>query len=109
MAKKKRPINPFYLLLLGAGTAFAVTAMAFGVMTVRGLQASRQASYFSVPKSDSETDSLIASQPTGFDHFMDRNGTKLMIAELVLLTVGTFGAIGYDQRLDRMESEANLE
>lgn len=92
---KKKSINPFYILLVLAGTAFAVTAMAFGVMTVRGLQATRMAGY--VP----EEEAYRYNDSTEFDQFMDRNGTRLLVAELILLAIGTVGAIGYDQHLDR--------
>ena len=98
---KKKNINPFYILLLLSGAAFAITAMAFGVMTVRSLHASRNAGYgpFEVGEN-----SLI-SETGSFDEILDRHGTHAMIFELVLLTIGTVGAIGYDQHLDRKAAE----
>lgn len=101
---RKKPINPFYLLLLVAGAAFAITAMAYGVMTVRSLHASRVAGFGPVEASDA----VPASEPTRFDELIDRYGAHVMLAELVLLTIGTVGAIGYDQYLDRKEAAAQI-
>lgn len=96
----KKRTNPFYILLVVAGVAFAITALAFGVMAVRGLQNSRAVGYGPVePKP-----SLIAKS-SSFDDIVDRYGTQAMIWELVLLTIGTVGAIGYDQHLDRRDAE----
>lgn len=86
---KRKPINPFYVLLLLSGCAFAVTACAYGVMTVRQLHRSREA----VEVTDS------------FTQLVDDHGVSVMIVELVLLGIGTVGAIGYDQHLDKREAE----
>ena len=94
----KKNINPFYVLLLLSGTAFAITAMAFGVMTVRGLQASRMAGYVPIEGSESQ---LSYDDDGSFDRFMDRRGTQLLIIELAILAISTFGAIAYDRMLDR--------
>ena len=85
---RRKPINPFYVLLLLSGCAFAVTACAFGVMTVRQLHRSRQA----IEATDS------------FTEVVDQYGVNVMIVELVLLGIGTMGAIGYDQHLDKREA-----
>ena len=37
MARKK-PINPFYVVLVIVGTAFAITASAYGVTAMRALR-----------------------------------------------------------------------
>jgi len=85
---RRKPINPFYTLLLLAGCAFAVTACAFGVMTVGQLYRYREA----------------ISEMDRFTALVDQHGTSVMIVELVLLGVGTFGAIAYDQHLDKKAS-----
>lgn len=90
MNKKKRT-NPFYVLLLVAGCAFSITACAFGAMTVRELGQSR------IPRTS------IDEMPQGgedFNELVDKHGLNLMVIELVILGIGTFGAIAYDQHLD---------
>ncbi len=91
-------MNPFYVMLLLAGIAFAITACAYGVMTVRQLNASRTAGY-GFETSDS-------SQPADFNALVDQYGPKAMIIEIIVLGIGTAGAIAYDQRLDRLAGEA---
>ena len=90
--KKKKPTNPFYVLLLFAGIAFAVTACAYFVMTARELHAGRAG------LSSGLEENVDGDQ--SFDQLVDQHGPTVMIAELVLLGIGTFGAIAYDQRLD---------
>lgn len=97
----RKPFNPFYVLLLLAGLAFAVTACAYGVMTVRELHSSRVAGY----DFDAET-SMDVSLPKDFNDVIDRYGANAMIIEILLLGFGTFGAIAYDQRLDKQEALA---
>ena len=41
MPQPSKVVNPFYVLLVLAGCAFAITASAYGVMTVRQLHRSR--------------------------------------------------------------------
>ena len=72
---KRKPKNPFYVLLMIVGTAFALTATAYGVMTVR-LQREVAAS--------------------SGDRFFDTYGMWIMGVELTLLTLLTFAAIGTD-------------
>lgn len=74
MANKKSK-NPFYVLLLVVGTMFALTASAYGVMTVR----------MSHPH-------VISSG----DRFFDAYGMWIMAAELTVLTLLTFAAIATD-------------
>jgi hypothetical protein len=79
MKKSYKSANPFYLLLVPVGITFVVTAMTFYVMTAR-------------------VTSGGGSQ--ALDHplmqWMDEHGMTLLIAELVLLMIATFGAIGTD-------------
>ena len=72
---KRKPKNPVYVLLMIVGTAFALTATAYGVMTVR-LQRAVEAS--------------------SGDQFFDSYGMWIMGVELTLLTLLTFAAIGTD-------------
>ena len=74
MAKKK-PKNPFYVLLMVVGTMFALTALPYSFMTVR----------MSQPHEVSQG-----------DLFFDTYGMWIMGAELTLLAVLTFAAIGTD-------------
>ncbi len=82
-AKVKKKKNPFYTLLVGVGVLFAITATAYGVMTVTYLRASEE------------------RDPTENHHplfqFLDANGFDVMLAELGLLGVLTFAAIAYDE------------
>ena len=72
-----------------------MTACAYGVMTVRQLQAGRIARL-------EPTESMAGGE--SFNQLVDRHGVQVMIVELVLLGVGTVGAIAYDQRLDRQQA-----
>jgi hypothetical protein len=69
--------NPFFTALLVVGTVFALTACAYGVMTVRGLD---------------------PQEPTdvGLMGIMSRWGLTILVAELALLAVLTVLAIGTD-------------
>jgi hypothetical protein len=93
MISKRKPFNPFYILLLLAGIAFAITACAYGVMTVRQLSASRVSGY--------DFDRYGENEPQDFNALVDKHGANAMIIELILLGVGTAGAIAYDQHLDK--------
>ena len=72
---KPKVKNPFYLLLLVVGTAFAITACGYGAMTVRMIE---------------------PHQFTAGDRFFDAYGLWLMVGQLGLLAVLTFLAIGTD-------------
>ena len=82
---KRKPKNPFYILLMIVGTAFALTACAYGVMTVRMTQ---------------------AAVATPGDAFFDNYGLWLMGGELTLLTLLTFAAIGTDDYWTRGADDA---
>ena len=72
---KPKVRNPFYLLLLVVGTAFAITACGYGAMTVRMIE---------------------PHAFTSGDRFFDAYGLWLMVGQLGLLTLLTFLAIGTD-------------
>jgi hypothetical protein len=82
MARKKT-FNPFYLLLVVVGTAFVITASAYGVMATRALRPPRVAAGAEPPKS-----SLLT--------FMEEHGEKLLVGELLVLAIATVGAISTD-------------
>ncbi|MFM8986949.1 MAG: hypothetical protein ACKONH_13020 [Planctomycetia bacterium] len=79
MPRRRR--NPFYALLGIAGFAFTVTATSYCLAVLRGVrpETSRAAS-------------------TGLIALMDRHGTSLLVAELVVLAVATVGAVVLDER-----------
>jgi len=72
-----KPTNPFYAALLVVGVVFAITACAYCVMTVRGLE----------PRPDEQ----------GLMGVMSQHGLTILVVELVLLGVLTFAAIGTDE------------
>lgn len=81
---KKKPFNPFYVLLILAGVAFGLTALGYFIMAAMATYdpvGSRQAM-------DSEGGLLAV---------MDRYGVKMMIIELAVLAVATVMAIGTDR------------
>ncbi len=80
----KKLSNPFYVLVLLAGIAFAVTACAYGVMTVKELR--RDQAIEEPTSADSR-----------FSEFVDRNGPTIMFAELAVLALFTFASISLDQ------------
>jgi hypothetical protein len=89
-----KSVNPFYPPLVVVGVVFALTACAYGVMTVRGLD----------PHQAGEG---------GLVGFMDEYGLLLMVAELCLLGVLTVAAIGTDEywtrRFERLQRESKLD
>jgi len=74
---QNKPTNPFYGALLVVGVVFAITACAYCVMTVRGLE----------PRPDEQ----------GLMGVMSQHGLTILVVELVLLGVLTFAAIGTDE------------
>jgi len=76
--QQARLTNPFYAVLLVVGVVFAITACAYCVMTVRGLD----------PRSVDEE---------GLMGLMRQHGLTIMVGELAALGVLTFAAIGTDE------------
>jgi hypothetical protein len=89
--KRCKRVNPFYLLLVVAGTLFTVTACAYGVMAVKQLHASD----FPVP--GQARPMTLASSDVGFVQFMDEHGVRLMLGELAVLGLACFAAMGTDR------------
>ena len=72
-----KPFNPFYVALVPAGMVFAVTACAFGVMTVQGLD----------PRHAAEN---------GLSRLLDQHGMFILAAEVAVLAILTVAAIATD-------------
>jgi hypothetical protein len=90
MAQRK-PINPFYVALLPFGVAFAITACAYLVMSMRVLDPRR-----------GDDSALIG--------LLERHGTTVMAIELVVLGILTVAAIASDDfwmRRHEASSERN--
>lgn len=77
--------NPFYLLVMIVGTLFVLSACAYGTVMVRQMRSATAAVL--VPQR--------AAEPF-WVAWMDRNGTRLLLAELAVLAVLTVAAIGTD-------------
>lgn len=80
MPRPPKVFNPFYLLLLLAGGIFAVTACAYAVLMVRGIDPALQ----------------NPAQQSALLRFMHENGFQALMVELAVLAVATIGAIGTD-------------
>lgn len=90
----KKPVNPFYLLLVLAGAAFSVSACAYGVMTFRELNASYR------PR-------VAAAEEHPLMGWFRTNGERLLIGELIVLAIGTVGAIATDGYWSRRADASN--
>ena len=93
MDQRRGRANPFYVLLVAAGTAFALTACAYGVMAVKELHAS-QANW---SRTEIQVDDNRPTQDARFIAFMDQHGVRLMLIELAVLGVSTALAMGTDR------------
>ncbi len=85
MTSKRRGINPFYVLVVIVGTAFTVTAFAYGVMAFRAFRSS------AAPRADAEDsgERLMA--------LLDRRGLEIMGCELAILGVASVAAMSSDK------------
>ncbi|MCA9214169.1 MAG: hypothetical protein KDB27_13950 [Planctomycetales bacterium] len=97
MSKKKNRTNPFYVLLVVAGVCFCLTACAFGMLMLRDMRSSQDYLY------DDEATSSAAS----FTDLVDKYAVKMMVGELIVLAIGTAGAIGTDSYFSGDESNEN--
>ncbi len=84
---RRKVVNPFYVVLIIVGVVFAVTACAYGVMTVRMLN----------PDLVGET----STQGAGLMRFLDQHGFALMMIQLTLLALASFAAMATDRVFDR--------
>ena len=83
MPAKRSATNPFYALLVVLGIAFALTACAYSVMTLKAVR--RQ----EAPGASAGGAVLL--------EFLDRHGAALMGGELALLALATVAAIATDR------------
>jgi hypothetical protein len=82
MARARR--NLFYPMLGIVGFLFTITAASFCVSVLRGIR----------PETADR-------EPHALQRLMDRHGTTLLVIEIALLAVGTFGAIAVDELAQR--------
>jgi hypothetical protein len=80
----KKPMNPFYVVLVLTGIAFVLTAVPYGILLFR--------SQHRDPRSPA-----TARSEHGLLAFVDRYGNRLFLGEIVILGVATVGAITTDQ------------
>jgi formate-dependent nitrite reductase membrane component NrfD len=73
----RKPTNPFYVASLPIGVLFGLTACAYVVMTMRGIDPQR-------------------AEETGLVRLMERHGVFIMMIELAALAVLTVAAIFSD-------------
>ncbi len=78
---RKKPVNPFYVLLVLVGIAFCVTASAYGLMTYRATHAVAS----------------VSDRGHTLWPLFDEYGAWLLAVELALLTLFTIGAIATDE------------
>lgn len=77
---QKKPVNPFYVLLVIVGVIFGLTACAYGVMTVKMSTAA----------------GIAQSAGSPVVQFLSDHGLTLLLVEIAVLAVTTFAAIGTD-------------
>lgn len=90
MTRSRKFANPFYGLLLVAGIAFVMTAIAFGVMAFRDRDMAGQHAGAAV-----DDHALMA--------WMSDHGETALLSELAALAVFTVGAIATDDFWQRRE------
>lgn len=92
MPTKPKFRNPFYPMLVVVGTLFAITAFAYGVMTLHALRASASAA---------TAEPMLSETLSPLIDWLNQKGDMLLLAELGLLGLLTFAAIGTDGYWDR--------
>jgi hypothetical protein len=75
--KNRQARNPFYVAALPVGVLFVITACAYVVMTIQGLDPQRQ-------------------QSAGLTELLAKHGTLIFVIELAVLGVLTLAAIATD-------------
>jgi hypothetical protein len=76
----RKPINPFYVLLVILGIIFGITACAYGVMAVKM----------------STVEGIAASSEVQVMKILNDHGLKVLLVELALLGVACFAAMATD-------------
>lgn len=84
--------NPFYAVLVVAGTVFLITACAYGMMAFRAVLPPG-------PGGNLQQHPLL--------HFMDAYGSRLMMIEIAVLALAAFAAMGTDDYWTRRGTVAN--
>lgn len=82
MAKPKRSINPFYVLVVLVGIVFVVTASAYGMMSFLEIRR------FTPGTPQTEDSPLWV--------YLRAEGGTLLIWEVLILVAGTVGALTWD-------------
>ncbi len=85
MSKRKKPVNPFYVLLVLAGLAFLVTACTYGVMSYRAVEMAGG-----------------ALEDDGLMRWIDDNGIMLMLAQVGFIGLFSVVAMATDSYWDRL-------
>lgn len=101
----KKGFNPFYVLLVVVGTVFCLTACAYGLMAMRALRPDRAHDLRATAGSSASADGAARPGPHQLLTYMERNGEKLLLVELAVLTVATFAAMGTDSYWIRRAAE----
>lgn len=93
---KKEAFNPFYFFLVLVGVVFLLTACSYGVMAFK--------------KRDYQEAAASAAAGSGLTEFMDEHGMTLLLVELAVLAVATFGAMATDRHwIRRAEAKRKNE
>ena len=87
VARRNRPINPFYPLLVVVSVVFAVTACAYGVMALRAIS----------PATAGGRHPLL--------EFLDHHGMVLLMVEVAVLAAVSFLAMGTDRYWTERDAE----
>ncbi|HTN76609.1 MAG TPA: hypothetical protein VL096_15220 [Pirellulaceae bacterium] len=89
MAAPQKHINPFYVILVVLGVVFAITACAYGVMTVKM----------------STAQGISESAGAGLIALMNTHGLMILLVELGLLAVATFAAMATDDYWQKRDAQ----
>lgn len=85
-------VNPFYVLLMFVGAVFVVTCFAYCVMAVN----------------QTDIENIAASRRSSLIRLMEQHGLSFLIAELIVLAICTFAAIGTDEFWSKIgDSQSN--
>ncbi len=87
---RPKAVNPFYVLLMLTGVVFAITACAYGVMTVKFLDP------WQLPEGQADSGVLA---------WLDRYGLYLLAGELAVLGILTAAAMLTDDFWSRRAAE----
>ena len=80
----RKTTNPFFVLLIFDGIAFALTACSYFVMTITATMRPEEAA-------------RAMESGRGLLALMDRHGLTIMLVELAILAAATVAAIGTDK------------